>query len=188
MIDKNSVIDKQILKDEINLEVAFETWKAFSPNRIYNQIQKNFVAKLKEQINNELKSKLNLENAEIEFLDKSEANRINIQWLIQKKSWNDKFKFGIYDYDNDRLHFSIDCVSKNGLEKQTTHSLLKELLIEGYGYENHWWNRVKEPYNRWESNFDGLKQFAFCDRMAMDYFTNKICFFVEIVDQKLENN
>jgi hypothetical protein len=188
MIDINTIIITQILKDEKNLEVAFETWKAFNSSLLYKKIQENFVSKLIEKINQELKDKFNLEVDEYEFLDKSESKLINIQWIINRNTWTDKFKFGIYDNDGDRLFFSIECLNENEQEKLSAHTKIKTFLKEGHDYKNQWWSKVKEPYNRWEGNLEGLKQFAFCDKNALDYLSNKVCSFVKLVEQQFQLN
>ncbi len=187
MINLTSVIINQSLKDENNLEVAFETWRAFSNNCIYNQIRENFVNKLIEQINNELEIMFPFLRNGISWIDKSNSYRINIYIIIKGNEWTNEFKFALYDNDGDRLYFSIACENEDPDIRKKAHSLIKSLLKEGNDYPNHWWSRVKEPYNRWESNFESFKQFAFCEKIVLDYLTTKFCSHIELIDKEVSN-
>lgn len=185
MVDLTSVIINQALKDEKNLEVAYETWRAFSSQRIYNQIRENFVAKLIEQISIELKNKYTFFQNKIDWTDKSNSYQINLHLIAQGSDWTNKYKFGLYDYDGDRLFFSIACLNDDKEFCKKAHTQIKYLLKEGNDYPNHWWSRVKEPYNRWESNYEGFRQFAFCDKIALDYLTTKFCSHIELIDKEM---
>jgi hypothetical protein len=185
MKDKNAVLMSQILKNEKNLEVAFETWRTFSGTQVFIEIREKFVSKLSDKILREIK--LNFDLSEIDYHDESNSFKIKVYWILQKESWKNKIKFGIYDYDNDRLFFSIECLSDEKSERQIVHTAIKKILNEGTDYDNQWWSKVKEPYNRWESNFEGLRQFAFGNDIALDYFANRIISFIEAIDLHYSN-
>lgn len=187
MIDLTTIVINQALKDENNLEVAFETWKAFSSNKIFIRIREQFENKLIEMIKDELINSFPELKSSLVIDIKSNSFKINIDAIIQLDGWDRQFRFGIYDDDNDRLYFSVKCIDENEEIRKRVHTEMKKLFNEGNILPHHWWCRSKEPYNRWESNQEGIKQFAFCNEIALNYFCSKFCSFVYLVDEKLRN-
>ncbi|GEM_PF-5111894 len=183
MVDLTSVIINQALKDEKNLEVAFETWRAFSSQRIYGQIRKNFVAKLIDRINFEINSKFNLLVEPENWNDKSNSFKINISISFKNVNWSDEFKISIADYDSSRLHFGVTCKNDNRDFCKKIHSQLQKKLNCGTYNELNWWLNAKNPYNTWENTYESFKQFAFCDKMALDYFSDNLCQIIETIDK-----
>lgn len=183
MVDLTSTIISQALKDQDNLEVAFETWKAFNTKQIHTKILEEFVKELKNSINNEIFEVFPDIQDNIDWLDESDSYQINVSTNIQKNNWKYSYRLGIYDYDNDRLHFSILCSADDKEKRINAHTLIKNQLNEGNSPENHWWCKVKDPYNKWDNNYQGIKQFAFCDRIALKYFASRIIDFINVIDE-----
>ncbi len=183
MVDLTSVIINQALKDEKNLEVAFETWRAFSSQRIYNQICENFVTNLKDRINHEINTKFNSLVKTENWDDKSNSFKINISISFKNVNWSDDFKISIADYDSSRLHFGVTFKNDNHNFCKKIYNLLQKNLNSGTYNEWNWWLNAKNPYNTWENNYESFKQFAFCDKMALDYFSDNFCQIIETIDK-----
>ncbi|MEI7732917.1 MAG: hypothetical protein WCO56_25320 [Verrucomicrobiota bacterium] len=187
MIDLTTVIINQALKNEENLEVAFETWKAFSSRQIYERIRTEFIKVLITNINSTIKTKCALDISEVCWTDESTGNFINIHTILHGKNWINKFKLGMKDHDKDRLYFSIALISDNEDKRKKAHARIKQVLNEGNDFPNHWWSRVKNPYNNWESNYEGFKQFAFCDKVALEYFLGRFSTFIDIISNEMKD-
>jgi len=183
MIDITSTIISQALIDQDNLEVAYETWKAFNTKQIHIQIRECFVKELINSINNEIFEVFPDIQDKIDWIDESVSFQIRISANIQKNNWKYSYKFGIRDYDSDRLHFYILCSADDKEKRINVHSLIKDQLKEGNRPDNHWWSKAKEPYNEWDKNYQVIKQFAFCDRIALKYFASRIIDFINVIDE-----
>jgi len=187
MVDFTSSIINQALKDENNLQVAFETWQAFNSQKIYIQIRKTFVEKLLLRFKKELSEKYQFLNGSKEN-DGSKEKNINFYFEFKPDNWKNHFKIGLFDYDNDRLFFSIQCINQGKGLCDKIYTQIKTLMGgEGNINNYRWWVWAKEPYNKWDSNFEGLRQFAFCEEMALKYFSDRMCSFVDLIDKELKN-
>lgn len=183
MINLKEIIAEQALKDEENLEVAFETYHSIGI--VQKMAREKFVSSLFQKLKIELPNTFKEMDTDWSLSDTSEAFYININ--IQNPAWDGKFNIGVFDHDNDRLYFSVSRVNPDTNICQKVHTFFKAELKEGNDWANHWWAKVKDPYNRWESNLEGLKQFAFSNSTALNYFCGRIIEFVNLVEKIRKN-
>lgn len=168
MSDTRTTVIKYALQDEYNLEIAFETYKAY--NEITEKISKSFLFQLKERLGKKL------ENENWIFPDINSESRLT--FLIQNKTWTTETAFGLNDFnDADRACFAVKTNKENSSK---LFSKIQEEIqgkITGFG----WWTHLIPPYNRWNENFEGLKSVYKPDHL-LDYAEVNIINLSKIID------
>lgn len=155
MSETRSIVIEYALQNEKNLEIAFETNKAY--HEICNQITKKFLSKLKERLEKTLVSD-NWIFPEIESTTK-------LTFLIKNKKWTTETAFGLIDFnDADRACFGVSTDNKNRLP--LLNKIQEEIQgkITGFG----WWKHLDSHYNKWDESFDGLNSIYKPDQL-LDY-------------------
>ncbi len=182
-MDFTDVIINQALKDKEHFNVAYQTYKVLKDNSIYNKIAANFIQELQKRIEKELNDKYL--NQDIKLINKTNIDfcKINTSFELKLDNWKYPFTFRLLDDDRSRLYFSIIINDELASDKDNIYNRIVELLKEGENSSGQWWTKVKEPYNKWEGDYSALEQMAFCDEEALNYFTSKICSFVNMINE-----
>lgn len=169
MSDIRSTVIDYALQNENNLEVAFETYKAY--NEICDKLSKDFLYKLKERLEKTLSDDNWI------FPDITSSNKIT--FLIKNKTWTEPTAFGLNDFnDNDRACFAAQTNEEN--KSKLFANLQKEIQgrITGFG----WWAHLIQPYNKWNESLDGLKSIFKPDHL-LDYTELQIIKIANIIDE-----
>jgi hypothetical protein len=155
MSDIKTTIVEYALQNEDNLEIAFETFKAF--NEISDKISKDFLFQLKERL-----EKTFVTDNWI-FPDINTASKLT--FLMQNKTWPPETAFGLNDFnDIDRACFAV----KTSVEDRSSLLLKIQVEIQGKITGFGWWTHLISPYNKWNETFDGLKSVYKADHL-LDY-------------------
>jgi hypothetical protein len=169
---KNTVID-YALQNEQNLEIAYETYKAF--DQISKNISKSFLFKLKERLENSLVGDSWI------FPEINSAEKIT--FLIGNKNWTQETRFGLKDFnDNDRACFGV-CTNEENRSKLFS---IIQVDIQGRITPFGWWARLISPYNKWNESLDGLKSLYHPDRL-LDYTEVNILKLANLVENYFKN-
>jgi len=174
--DFKNVILSQSLKSEMNLEVAFETYNNWK--NILDTIVLNFFDVLKEPLETEL-SRL---SGTWSFELRQPLNRkslLNIH--LSNTNW-EGLEFGIGDYDGDRVHFFVQY---NTEVRMLLYSFITDRL-GGRANLDIWFQRMDEPYNRWDNKLEGIIAIYKPDEF-MEYTINKLLKLASIIEEFFSN-
>lgn len=95
----------------------------------------------------------------------------NLNVSLRKKSWSEQTCVGIYDYDEDRLHFAAK-YNWSGYYKDV-YLLIRRDFGGRYNKYN-WWLQLKEPYNKWDENDAGIRAFKDKDEGFIKYVVDSL--------------
>ena len=168
---RNTVIDYAISNEE-NLEIAFETYKAYK--EICDRLSRRFLFKLKERLEKRLDGEGWI------FPDINSANKIT--FLIKNQKWTEQTRFGLNDFnDIDRACFAAQTNEEH--KSRLFANLQKEIQgrISGFG----WWAHLINPYNKWDENLEGLKS-IFNPSHLLDYTELNLIRIAKIIDGYFE--
>lgn len=174
MIDTKNTIVEYALQNEENLEVAFETHKAFEA--ICDRLSKKFLYKLKGRL------ELRLTNDGWIFPDINDS--VKITFLIRNRKWTEQTAFGLYDFsDNDRACFAIQTNEENrpGLFAEVQKDF--QGRVTGFG----WWSRLRDTYSKWDESLEGIKA-VFEASDFLDYAESQITDMSKIISDYFERN
>ena len=168
MSDIKTTVIEYALQNENNLEIAFETYKAYKD--ISDQISKRFLFQLKVRLEK------TLDNDNWIFPDINSTSRLTL--LIQNKTWTTETAFGLNDFnDADRACFAV----KTNEDNRSKLFLNIQSEIQGKIAPFGWWTRLISPYNRWNESFEGLNSIYKPDHL-LDYAEVNITRLSEIID------
>lgn len=163
--DIEKLVVTQSLKNLVNLEVAFETYNNWG--KVLSFIANEFYTQLFEPLHKQLES--------IGGVWKIEQ-RSGFNIYLTNTKWND-IEFGIGDYDADRVHFFVKCSSDTKLE---LYAFIKEKL-NGTANLNIWYQRLVNPYNKWDKSFEGILSVYKPDELV-SYATTKLVELATVIE------
>lgn len=170
--ERNAIID-YALGSEVNLEIAYETHKAY--HELCRRLSQTFLHKLKQKLK---------ENPECKgwiFPELADCNMLS--FMIRNEIWPETL-FGINDFDDvDKACFLVKTNKEN--KDRLFIELNAELRgkITGVG----WWLRLRAPYNNWAETFDGLKSLYTPDHL-LEYITEYILKLSDIISKHYKNS
>jgi len=168
MSDTKTTVIEYALQNENNLEIAFETYKAY--NEISDQISKKFLFQLKDRLEK------TLDNDNWIFPDINSTSKLT--FLIQNKTWTTETAFGLNDFnDGDRACFAV----KTNEENRSNLLLKIQAEIQGKITGFGWWTHLVSPYNKWNETFEGLNSIYKPDHL-LDYAEVNIVRLSKLID------
>ncbi len=169
-MNEHQIVADYALSTPENLAAAFDTFKAF--DKIKDEVGKRFTDKLTAK----LKSVFNKEGWKV-----VEYGNLNV--VVNNNGWPTNTFVGIRDFDNDRVHFSVQ---SDTVDWQSLFLFVKNEKGGSFN-KNNWWLKLIPVYNRWDEKLEGLTILYNLSDDAINYMVDGVIQITDIVNRFSSN-